>query len=90
MVCMEDVFDQIQAFRETVSACQKKGLVTWVFSGLPLTLRLSKIHQLTLWFCSERPGHSAKHLLCSTSELMSLCYFYVISLSSGFLVLHHT
>ncbi len=58
---MEDVFDQIQVFREAVSACQKKGLVTWVFSGLPLTLRLSKTRQLTLWFCSERQQIS---LLC--------------------------
>ncbi len=25
------MFDQIQALREAVSACQKKGLVTWVY-----------------------------------------------------------
>lgn len=53
---VEDVFDQIGALREAANdwLSEERPCDLRVFSGLPLTLCLSKSRQLTLWFCSDR------------------------------------
>lgn len=53
---MEDVFDQIGALRGAANdwLSEERPCDSRVFSGLPLTLCLSKSRQLTLRFCSDR------------------------------------